>query len=109
MKKFLSILFLLAILATNASAQNHTHQGSSKYGKILYNWDGKFLRQGGSKYSTVLFNWDGTNIRSGESRYGKILFNRDGDKIISGNSKYGNVILTISGSIPTPLLIFLLY
>ena len=90
MKKFLSILFLLAILATNASAQNYIRQGGSKYGKILYNWDGKFLRQGGSKYSTVLFNWDGTNIRSGESRY-------------------GNVIWTISGSIPTPLLIFLLY
>ena len=90
MEKSHSNLFLLALLATNASAQNHTHQGGSKYGKTLYNWYGKFLRQGGSKYSTVLFNWDGTNIRSGESRY-------------------GNVIWTISGSIPTPLLIFLLY
>ena len=79
MKKFLSILFLLAILATNASAQNYIRLGGSKYGKILYNWDGK------------------------------ILFNRDGDRIISGDSKYGNVIWTISGSIPTPLLIFLLY
>ena len=79
MEKSHSNLFLLALLATNASAQNHTHQGGSKYGKILYNWDGK------------------------------ILFNRDGDRIISGDSKYGNVIWTISGSIPTPLLIFLLY
>ena len=74
------ILFLLSflVIATVSNAQTLLRKGSSSYGDVLYNWDGKFLRQGSSSYGNVLINWDGKNVRVGSSSYGDILYNTDG-------------------------------
>lgn len=67
-----------AMTSMAVTAQSLVRQGQSKYGKVLYNWDGKQIRQGESKYGEVLYNWDGEKMRAGQSRYGKVMMNTEG-------------------------------
>ena len=75
MKKHLFIIFIL--ISCSLFSQK-IREGSSNFGTILYNFDGKNLRQGSSSFGTVLYNFDGKNIRQGSSSFGTILFNIDG-------------------------------
>ena len=89
MKRFLLIL-LFTCTVLIVSAQTKIRQGSTSYGEVLYNWDGKNLRQGSTSYGTVIVNWDGKNIRQGSTSYGTVLCN-------------------IEGALPIAILIYLLY
>ena len=57
-KHTLIILLSFLFFSSNLFSQN-IRQGSSSYGTILYNYDGKNLRQGSSSYGTILFNING--------------------------------------------------
>ena len=67
------------------------------YGKILYNWDGTFLRNGESKYSNPLLNFDGQKIRMGESKYATAKWFWDGTVLHTGENKYGRGIVWTDG------------
>ena len=56
MKKIFLILFVF--VSCSLFSQN-VREGSTRYGTILYNYDGKNLRQGSTRYGTILFNVDG--------------------------------------------------
>ena len=56
MKKIFLILFVF--VSCSVFSQN-VREGSTSYGTILYNFDGKNLRQGSTSYGTILFNVDG--------------------------------------------------
>jgi hypothetical protein len=64
MKQIFLIATMLLTFGTSY-AQTNVRKGSSSYGDVLYNWDGKNLRQGSSSYGDVIANWDGKNIRKG--------------------------------------------
>ena len=57
-KHTLIILVSFLLIPSSLFSQD-IRQGSSSYGTILYNYDGKNLRQGSSSYGTVLFNING--------------------------------------------------
>ena len=64
MKKRVYIVMALMLLTlTGVVAQSYLRQGSSEYGKVLYNWDGRNLRQGSSQDGKVIVNWDGEYSR----------------------------------------------
>ena len=70
---------MLLFCVVAPSAQTNISKGTSPYGNVLYNWDGKNLRQGSSAYGPVIANWDGENIRQGSSPYDKLIYNWDGN------------------------------
>ena len=96
MKKSL-IFCMLLFCVVAASAQTNIRKGSSAYGNVLYNWDGKNLRQGSSAYGPVIANWDGTNIRQGSSPYDKVIYNWDGKNLRQGTSPYGSILYNWDG------------
>jgi len=75
MKKIFLILFIF--VSCSVFSQN-IRQGSTSYGTILLNYDGKNIRKGSTSYGTILYNFDGKNLRQGSTSYGTILFNVDG-------------------------------
>ncbi len=97
MKKSL-IFCMLLFCAVAASAQTNIRKGSSAYGNVLYNWDGKNLRQGSSVYGPVIANWDGENIRQGSSPYDKVIYNWDGKNLRQGTSPYGSILYNWDGA-----------
>ena len=53
-------IFLIRFIFTSCSVfSQNIRKGSTSYGTILYNFDGKNLRQGSTSYGTILFNVDG--------------------------------------------------
>jgi hypothetical protein len=58
MKKSL-IFCMLLFCAVAVSAQTNIRKGSSAYGSVIYNFDGKNIRAGASTYGSVLYNIDG--------------------------------------------------
>ena len=100
MRRYLYLILsvvALVLISASATAQTKVIQGNSKYGEVLYNFDGQNLRAGRSEYSEVIFNWDGQYIRKGNSKYGTILYNFDGEKFRQGDSKYGKVLYNWDG------------
>ena len=73
MKSFVFMLFMLCGSVAAQSQSVLVRQGEYSYGKVLYNWDGKYLRQGAYSYGKVICNWDGKFIRQGEYSYGKVF------------------------------------
>lgn len=105
---FFTVAACMLLGAVSMHAQTMIIKGSSKYGDVLYNFDGKNFRKGDSQYSKVLYNWDGQYIRQGQSQYGDVLYNFDGQYVRTGKSPYSKELLNISGKIPIGMLIFLL-
>ena len=102
------IAFLFFIFISCSLLSQNIREGSSRYGSVLYNWDGKNLREGSSRYGSVLVNYDGKNIREGSSRYASVLCNFDGKNLREGSSRYGSVLLNVDGTdIPEPILVML--
>ena len=99
--------------------------GESKYSTPLLNFDGQKIRMGDSKYATAKWFWDGTVLHSGENKYGRSIVWSDGIDIRSGENKYGTLLfyrdgnrirtegrygeggVTVEGSIPLPILIWI--
>ena len=75
------IAFLFFIFISCSLLSQNIREGSSRYGSVLYNWDGKNLREGSSRYGSVVCNFDGKNLREGSSRYGSVFLNVDGTDI----------------------------
>ena len=66
------------------------------------------IREGSSRYGNVLLNYDGKNIREGSGRYGNVLCNFDGKYLREGSGRYGTALLNVDGSdIPEPILAIL--
>ena len=105
---FIKIKLLFFIFISCSLFSEDIREGSSRYGNVLYNWDGKNLREGSSRYGNVLLNYDGKNIREGSSRYGNVLCNFDGKYLREGSGRYGTALLNVDGSdIPEPILAIL--
>ena len=55
------------------------------------------IMRGSSKYGDVILNIDGKKVIKGSSKYGDVILNFDGNKFMKGSSKYGNVIANVEG------------
>lgn len=94
--KHLLLIFTLLLFGFS-TAQTYVRKGSSAYGDMLYNWDGKYLRQGSGAYGDVIANWDGKYIRQGSSAYADVLYNWDGKYLRRGSSAYGDILYNWDG------------